>query len=119
LLTASFLLDWILNFKTFILSTMKHTYFKAFIFLSLFLAGCRKGLDLVPKDSISDITFWKSGDDFKLAATNLYNSLGGFSVADLDLDSDIAFDVPNAVSNGTYLAPEKDGRWTDAYIYIR
>ena len=98
---------------------MKHTYFKAFIFLSLFLAGCRKGLDLVPKDSISDITFWKTGDDFKLAATNLYNSLGGFSVADLDLDSDIAFDVPNAVSNGTYLAPEKDSRWTDSYIYIR
>ncbi|HRP58529.1 RagB/SusD family nutrient uptake outer membrane protein [Agriterribacter sp.] len=98
---------------------MKHTYFKAFIFLALFAAGCSKGLDLTPKDSISDITFWKSGDDFKLAVTNLYNSLGGFSVADLDLDSDIAFDVPNSVSNGTYLAPEKDSRWTDAYVYIR
>lgn len=98
---------------------MKHTYFKIFILSVLFTAGCTKGLDLAPKDSISDVTFWKSADDFKLAATNLYNSLGGFSVADLDLDSDIAFDVPNAVSNGTYLAPEKDSRWTDAYVYIR
>lgn len=96
---------------------MKYTYFKTFIISILLLAGCKKGLDLIPKDAISDATFWKTPTDFKLAANNLYFSLEGFNF--LDNYSDITFDVPDAVSNGTYQTTENDSRWTNAYIYIR
>ncbi|MFB2118276.1 RagB/SusD family nutrient uptake outer membrane protein [Parapedobacter sp. 2B3] len=83
----------------------------------LLFAGCQKGLDLIPKDAISDGTFWKTSADFKLAANNLYFSLEGFNA--LDTYSDIAYDVPNSVSNGTYQTTENDSRWTNAYSYIR
>lgn len=96
---------------------MNHTYFKTFIFSMLVLAGCNKGLDLVPKDAISDATFWKTTSDFKLAANNLYFSLEGFNT--WDTYADLAYDVPNSVSNGTYQTTESDSRWTNAYIYIR
>lgn len=96
---------------------MSNIYSKAFIFIVLLLAGCRKGLDLIPKDSISDATFWKTPADFKLAANNLYFSLQGFNT--WDTYSDVAYDVPNAVSNGTYQTSENDSRWTNGYIYIR
>ncbi|MFT4018859.1 MAG: RagB/SusD family nutrient uptake outer membrane protein [Agriterribacter sp.] len=96
---------------------MNHTYFKAFVFSLLVLTGCNKGLDLVPKDAISDATFWKTTADFKLAANNLYFSLEGFNT--WDTYADLAYDVPNSVSNGTYQTTESDSRWTNAYIYIR
>jgi hypothetical protein len=96
---------------------MNHTYFKAFIFSLLVLTGCNKGLDLVPKDAISDATFWKTTADFKLAANNLYSSLEGFNT--WDTYADLAYDVPNSVSNGTYQTSESDSRWSNAYIYIR
>ena len=96
---------------------MNHTYLKIFVISTFLLAGCKKGLDLIPKDSISDATFWKTAGDFKLAANNLYFSLEGFNTS--DIQSDIAFDIPNTVSNGTYQTTENDSRWTDAYIYIR
>lgn len=96
---------------------MNYTYFKTFIFSTLLLAGCKKGLDLIPKDTISDATFWKTTADFKLAANNLYFSLEGFNT--WDTYSDIAYDIPNAISNGTYQASENDSRWSNAYIYIR
>lgn len=88
----------------------------ALISISL-LAGCTKGLDLIPKDAISDATFWKTSADFKLAANNLYFSLETFNTS--DTQSDIAYDVPNSVSNGTYQVAENDSRWTNAYVYIR
>lgn len=96
---------------------MNHTYFKIFIISMLLLTACNKGLDLIPKDAISDATFWKTTADFKLAANNLYFSLEEFNF--WDNYSDIAFDVPNGVSNGTYQTTENDSRWTNAYIYIR
>ncbi|MBS1751712.1 MAG: RagB/SusD family nutrient uptake outer membrane protein [Bacteroidetes bacterium] len=96
---------------------MNHTYFKVFTFSLLVLTGCNKGLDLVPKDAISDATFWKTTADFKLAANNLYSSLEGFNT--WDTYADLAYDVPNSVSNGTYQTSESDSRWTNAYIYIR
>ena len=96
---------------------MNHTYFKIFIISIFLFTGCKKGLDLIPKDAISDATFWKTSSDFKLAANNLYFSLEGFNTE--DTQADLAYDVPNAVSNGTYQAAENDSRWTNAYIYIR
>lgn len=96
---------------------MNHTYFKTLIISILLLSGCKKGLDLIPKDAISDATFWKATADFKLAANNLYFSLEGFNWR--ENYSEIAFDVPNAISNGTYQPTENVSNWTNAYIYIR
>lgn len=89
-----------------------------FCLIVLLLVGCSKKLDLYPLDSISEATFWKSASEFKLAANNLYNSLSQHQLAS-DLESDIAYNVNNAISNGTYVVTETDGRWTTPYIYIR
>ena len=96
---------------------MNHRYFKTFVIIVLIATGCNKGLDLFPKDTISDGTFWKTTADFKLAANNLYFSLEGFNT--WDTYTDLAYDVPNSISNGTYQTTENDSRWTNAYVYIR
>ncbi|HEY0272056.1 MAG TPA: RagB/SusD family nutrient uptake outer membrane protein, partial [Chitinophaga sp.] len=80
-------------------------------------SGCQRDLNLVSQDSITDATFWKTGDDFKLAANNLYNGLDRFG--EEDVESDIAFNVPNAVSNGSLQPSETSGQWNDSYSYIR
>jgi starch-binding outer membrane protein, SusD/RagB family len=96
---------------------MKCNYIKSIFVVILVLAGCSKDLDLSPKDTISDATFWKTPADYQVAANNLYNSLPGLNYD--DTESDIAFNNPNAVSNGTYQLPETDGNWNNAYAYIR
>lgn len=98
---------------------MNNNYLIIFISIIIMLTGCDKGLNLVPEDSISDATFWKTSADFKKAANNLYFSLEGLDYQDMDVKSDIAFFVPNAVSNGTYQITEEDSKWNDAYTYIR
>lgn len=80
-------------------------------------SGCNKDLNLVSQDSVTDATFWKTGNDFKLAANNLYNGLDRFGTE--DTESDIAFNVPNTVSNGSYQPAENSGQWNGSYGYIR
>jgi hypothetical protein len=89
------------------------------VFTLLLCTGCSKDLDLFPKDAVSDGSFWKSVADYKLAANNLYLSLEGFVSSGFDVNSDIAFGVPNATSNGTLQPPETDANWSNAYIYLR
>lgn len=102
------------------MTIMNNNYMKAIIVGVLLLAGCKKGLDLVPLDTISDATFWKTPADFKLAANNLYLSLPDFKTDPvMDGNSDIEFSVPNTVSNGTYQVPIDDTRWSSPYTYIR
>lgn len=88
------------------------------IFLMTVLwSSCKKDLNLVSNDSITDATFWKTGADFKLAANNLYNGLDRFGLE--DTESDIAFNVPNSVSNGQLQPTETSGAWNSSYGYIR
>lgn len=91
----------------------------SFILLVMILLGvsCTKDLDLSPQDTVTDAAFWKTAADFKLAANNLYPCLEGQGFN--DTESDIAFNVNNAVSNGTYQTSETSWDWTDAYVYIR
>lgn len=89
-------------------------------YLLLFVAvccSCNKNLNLVSQDSITDATFWKTGNDFKLAANNLYNGLDRFG--EEDTESDIAFNVPNSVSNGNLQPSENSDQWNNSYGYIR
>jgi len=85
--------------------------------LLLLCIGCQDNLDLVSKDSITDATFWKNAADFKLAANNLYNGLDRFGFE--DTESDIAFNNPNGVSNGSYQPTESSDQWNSSYGYIR
>jgi len=59
--------------------------------LCLVLAGACNPLDLNPKDQISDASFWKSPDQFELAANDFYFSLKGPNYT--EVNSDIAFGV--------------------------
>jgi hypothetical protein len=93
------------------------------VFLTICLTGCVKDLDLEPKDTISDISYWKTTDDFKKAANILYASLpdlgADYAVNLFDVNSDIAFNNPNSTSNSTLTTPDTDGNWNTPYIYIR
>lgn len=83
------------------------------------LAGCEKSLDLIPKDEVSDASFWQTPDHFKLAANDFYFSLQGAHNY-TDINSDIAFGAgANTVSNGSYLATPNSDLWNNSYIGIR
>jgi len=86
-----------------------------------FAFGCNP-LDLDPKDQISDASFWKTPDQFELAANDFYFSLKGPNY--IEVNSDIAFGSGatvdlSAVSNGSYLAPANSPVWNDSYTGIR
>ncbi|PWG80310.1 RagB/SusD family nutrient uptake outer membrane protein [Pararcticibacter amylolyticus] len=95
----------------------KETLVVSLLLMSILWSSCQKDLNLVSQDSITDATFWKTGADFKLAANNLYNGLDRFG--EEDTESDIAFNVPNSVSNGQLVPPETSDTWNSCYGYIR
>ncbi len=83
--------------------------------------GC-KGLDLGPKDQVSDPSFWKTPDQFRLAANDFYWRLLGASNY-TEINSDIATGSGNAVmsslSNGSFLPQANDTVWDNSYAGIR
>ena len=82
------------------------------------LAGCKK-LDLIPKDQVSDASFWKKPEDFQLAANDFYKGLLEAGVY-IDNTSDIAFGGSvNTVSNGSYLPTANSPLWDNSYKWIR
>ncbi len=88
----------------------------------LLLAVACNPLDLGPKDQISDASFWKTPDEFKLAANDFYFSLEGPNYT--EVNSDIAFGSGatvelSAVSNGSYLPPANSLLWDGSYAGIR
>ncbi|HEV7621489.1 MAG TPA: RagB/SusD family nutrient uptake outer membrane protein [Flavisolibacter sp.] len=90
-----------------------------YLFLILVLAGCKKTLDLTPKDQISDASFWKTPAHFQLAANDFYYGLQEVPQY-IDLNADIAFGSgANPVSNGSYLPSANSPTWDNAYIQIR
>ncbi|WP_229598290.1 RagB/SusD family nutrient uptake outer membrane protein [Runella aurantiaca] len=79
-----------------------------------------------PINEISDASYWKNAEQFKLAANEYYTYLRGF--ADIldnnphsDRRSDILYsrDGANTFSNGTNTIPITDGSWNTAYSRIR
>lgn len=90
-----------------------------YLLLILIFTGCKKSIDLVPEDQISDASFWKNPGDFLLAANDFYNGLQGAHNY-TELNSEIAFaSGPNPVSNGSYLAEGTSPLWDNSYKYIR
>ena len=96
--------------------------------LLMLALGC-KGLDLGPKDQVSDASFWKSPDQFKLAANDFYFALrgpdqgGGARGTYVELNSDIATgsgsSEMSSMSNGSYLPQANSDVWNNAYAGIR
>jgi hypothetical protein len=94
--------------------------------LLLLALGC-KDLNLGPKDQVSDASFWKTPDQFRLAANDFYFALHGPnsqppSVYN-ELNSDIATGSGSAemssMSNGSYLPQANADLWTTSYAGIR
>jgi starch-binding outer membrane protein, SusD/RagB family len=103
--------------------------FKNIPFYMLLVAatvGCKKNLDLNPLDKVSDASYWKTPDDFKLFANDFYNGLQGAHNY-TDNNADIAFGagtdaagVDNrSKSNGSYLPQANSPLWDNSYKYIR
>ncbi|MBL4676277.1 MAG: RagB/SusD family nutrient uptake outer membrane protein [Mucilaginibacter sp.] len=103
---------------------MKILKISSIILLAIMATGCKKFLDLKPQSDISDETYWKSANDYRLASNWFYN----YSLDDPHYDgsymndnnSDIAFGTEvNTISSGKYVAPEQDGNWDNSYEAIR
>jgi len=90
-----------------------------FLLAVLIVTGCKKSLDLIPKDQLSDASFWKTPGDFELAANNFYYGLQT-APEYIDNNSDIAFGSgANAVSDGSYLPTATSAVWDSCYFHIR
>src|SRR5437867_10702299 len=93
--------------------------------LVLFQYSCNKLVDLKPINEISDADFWKTADQFKLAANEFYTyeiSFGnvlydpppGGSLSSNSAHSDLRGDLlpsTNAFSLGTNTTPQTDANW--------
>jgi starch-binding outer membrane protein, SusD/RagB family len=84
--------------------------------------GCNKALDLEPLDQLSDASFWKSPNDFMLAANKFYTYQRSFRDVQQDnphSDGRSDFGGVNAFSRGTNTAPVNDGVYNTAYTRLR
>lgn len=98
-----------------------------FFLLATLSFGCKKNLDLSPLDKISDASYWKTSNDFKLFTNDFYNGLqGAHNYA--ENNSDIAFGIGTdaatgsdnrSKSNGSYLPQANSALWDNSYKYIR
>ena len=92
--------------------------------------SCNKIVDLKPINEISDASFWKSPDQFKLAANEFYNYLitfgnvlydpppGGNPSPHADQRGDFVA-LRNIFSNGTNTLTATDGNWNTSFSRIR
>ena len=101
-------------------TTLKYSAITVFCFLALMFSGCKKALDLEPLDAISDGSFWKTPNDFKLAANNFYGYLRTFGQGNGDghSGSDLGADR-GAIARGTNTIVSNDNNYIDAYKWIR
>ena len=95
--------------------------FAGLLMLSLF--SCNKIVDLKPINEISDADYWKTADQFKLAANEFYTYLISFGQVLYDAPhSDIRSDFVaqrSIFSNGTNSLSAADGNWNGAYTRLR
>ena len=86
------------------------------------LFSCTQDLDLVPRTTLSEASFWNNANDFKLASNRYYVTLlpGHATTSGVDDNSDIVYgDAQNTVSAGINVAGENDGTWTNTYRELR
>ncbi|MCU7549663.1 RagB/SusD family nutrient uptake outer membrane protein [Chitinophagaceae bacterium LB-8] len=111
--------------------TFKYISFIAGI-LVWFQFSCNKNVDLKPINEISDADYWKTAEQYKLAANEFYTYLISFAQVLYDPfaantnagspHSDIRSDLVaqrNVFSNGTNPSVTTDGNWNSAYTRLR
>jgi len=100
---------------------MKRICYGVFIFILPILLSCEKSLDLYPKTTYSEATFFASPENFELFANQFYLVLPNIGLSnDRDQYSDIvaAWSL-NTVSNGSYFPTPTSSVWDDSYATIR
>jgi hypothetical protein len=96
----------------------------------LLLAGCNKLVDLKPLNEISDADYWKTADQYKLAANEFYTYMITFANVLYDPapsqppspHSDIRSDLMasrSPFSNGSNTLGTIDQNWDNAYTRLR
>lgn len=89
------------------------------VFVVVFLGSCEKGLDLVPNDEISEATFFKTPNDFKLYSNYFYRFLPSFSWGS-ENNGDLACGSGgNSVSRGEHQVSDYNSFWNTSYEMIR
>jgi starch-binding outer membrane protein, SusD/RagB family len=105
---------------------LSNTYI--YIMVGLLLAsqcGCNKITDLKPINEISDVDYWKTPDQFRLAANEFYTYLRTFTdVINDNPHADVRSDLitgtgKNAFSNGNNTLSITDGNWNAGYTRLR
>lgn len=92
-------------------------YFIATINLLIGVTAC--DVNRIPEDQVSDEVFWKTDKDLQTACNYLYTFLPGLPNID-DIWSDDAYArEPNAISDGSRLAPATDAGFNTPYQLIR
>ncbi|MGN8057471.1 RagB/SusD family nutrient uptake outer membrane protein [Pedobacter sp. 22163] len=93
---------------------------------SFFLAGCKKGfLDREPLDSVTDISFWKTEEQLKLAVNACYSNLRNNNTIAMENMGDNTIYPPNseyqAISAGNYdfTSGTLNSEWVNLYAAIR
>jgi len=104
----------------------KNIYIKALcVTMLLTNISCNDLVDMKPINEISDADYWKTADQFKLAANEFYTYLRTFTdilndAPHSDRRSDLIYvSGGSAFSNGTNTLPASDGNWNTAYSRIR
>ncbi|CAH0274478.1 hypothetical protein SRABI27_04753 [Pedobacter sp. Bi27] len=102
--------------------TYKTVFSLAMIFL-MAASGCKKSLDLLPQDQLSEVAYFKNANDFKTFANQYYGYLRNFnnSFADnphYDGRADV-FGGGGAFGSGTNTVPVTDANWNSNYTRIR
>src|SRR4051812_22426565 len=92
-------------------------------FLVFFQYSCNKALDLKPINEISDADFWRTADQFKLAANEFYTYEISFAqvLYDNSAHTDLRGDFVasrNAFSNGTNSLSATDNNWNTGYTRL-
>lgn len=81
------------------------------------LTSCQD-MDLLPKDSLADVSFWKTASDFEKECNKLYATTETFGTK--DTDSDIGYELTeNTTSNGTLIASSSDALWNQCATDLR
>jgi hypothetical protein len=92
------------------------------IAITIIQTGCNKSLNLDPLDQLSDASYWKSPNDFMLAANKFYTYQRTFTdVLQDNPHSDIRSDYGgiNTFSRGTNTLPTTDNSYNNAYGRLR
>jgi starch-binding outer membrane protein, SusD/RagB family len=107
---------------------MKKLNLKYIIFagsLTLLQVGCKEITDVQPINEISDVDYWKTADQFKLAANEYYTYQRTFQdvISDgphSELRSDfLTGNSLNPFSTGSNTIPLSDANWDRAYSQLR